>query len=120
MNILIIGSGALGCLFGALLAPHAEVTLYCRQIAAARIARIRGINLLDAKGRQLRTERVQTINDMETAPRGHFDYALVCTKAADGRDAGLIARELLKPDAPALTLQNGLGNRERIGEALGP
>ena len=119
MNILIIGSGALGCLFGALLAPHAEVTLYCRQIAAARIARIRGINLLDAKGRQIRTERVQTINDLNDAPKKYFDYALVCVKAGGGRDAGLIARELLKPEGLALTLQNGLGNRERIGEALG-
>lgn len=118
MDIVIIGAGAMGCLFGALLAPYAKVTLYCRQERMARILRIRGIVLQAMDGTKYQ-QPVQTISNLDTAPRHCFDYAIICTKAHASSEAGIIAQALLRREGLALTLQNGLGNRERIGEQVG-
>lgn len=118
MNIVIIGAGAMGCLFGALLAPVAKVTLYCHQKSLARILRIRGIVIKRLDGLQDQVP-VQTLHELETAPRKTFDYALICTKTYDSLEAGRIAQELLRGEGVAVTLQNGLGNRESIAESVG-
>lgn len=118
VDIVIIGAGAMGCLFGALLAPYAQVSLYCRQERIARLLRTRGI-LVQAMDGSKHPQRVQTIAKLDTAPRHSFDYAIICTKAHASSEAGIIARALLRRDGLALTLQNGLGNRERLGEHLG-
>lgn len=118
VNIVIIGAGAMGCLFGALLAPVAKVTLYCHQKSLARILRVRGIVFKGLNGQQYQVP-VQTLNELETAPRKAFDYALICTKTHDTLEAGRIAQELLRGEGIAVTLQNGLGNRERIAESVG-
>ena len=118
MEIVIIGAGAIGCLFGALLAPHAKITLYTRQERLARLLRTRGIALQEMDGSQHHV-RVQTIANLDTAPLKSFDYALICTKAHASSDAGRIAQDLLRSDGLALTVQNGLGNRERIAEHVG-
>lgn len=108
----------MGCLFGALLAPHAKVSLYCRQERIARLLRTRGIVLQDMDGTK-HQQPVQTISNLDTAPRQSFDYALICTKAHASSEAGVIAQALLRRDGLALTLQNGLGNREQIAEHVG-
>ena len=118
MNIVIIGAGAMGCLFGALLAPVAKVTLYCHQKSLARILRIRGIVIKTLDGQQDQVP-VQTLHELETAPRKTFDYALICTKTHGSLEAGRIDQELLRGEGLAITLQNGLGNRERIAESVG-
>ena len=43
MNILIIGAGAMGCLFGALLAPVSRVGVFCSQQKLAALLQTRGI-----------------------------------------------------------------------------
>ena len=108
----------MGCLFGALLAPHAHVLMYSRRRVTARLLRNRGIVLRLPDGGR-RVVNVQAVSEQDAAPRNSFDYALICTKAHDGAAAGAVARDLLHAEGLALTLQNGLGNRERIGEALG-
>lgn len=114
----MIGAGAMGCLMAAHLAPHANITLFCRQERIARLVRDRGVGLQDMDGTQ-HLVRVQTMAGFDTAPRHSFDYAIICTKAQASGDAGVIAQALLRPEGLALTLQNGLGNRERIAEHVG-
>ena len=119
MDIVIIGAGAMGCLFGALLAPHTtNLTMYCRQERVARLLRTRGIVLQHMDGTQEHV-RVKTISNIDNGPLKSFDYAIICTKAHASGDAGAIAQALLRSKGMALTLQNGLGNRERIAEHVG-
>lgn len=118
LDIILIGAGALGCLLAAQLAFHANITLYCRQEYIARLVRNRGIGLQGMDGTH-RLVRVQTMAALDTGPRHSFDYAIICTKAQASGDAGAIAQALLRPEGLALTLQNGLGNRERIAEHVG-
>ena len=118
MDIVIIGAGAMGCLFGAQLALYAKVSLYCRQERIARLLRTRGI-LVQAMDGTKYQQPVQTISKLDTAPRHSFDYAIICTKAHASSEAGVLAQALLRRDGQALTLQNCLGNRELLGEHLG-
>jgi 2-dehydropantoate 2-reductase len=51
MEILIIGAGALGCLFGALLAPRASVSLFTTNTDHARAINQSGLVLIGMDNR---------------------------------------------------------------------
>ncbi|NQS72458.1 MAG: 2-dehydropantoate 2-reductase [Desulfobulbaceae bacterium] len=118
MDVVVIGAGAMGCLFGALLAPHAKITLCCRHEQLAHTLSTRGIFLHGLEG-GLQRVPVHAISTDKVLEGENFDYAIICTKAHAGSAAAAIAQALLRPDGLALTLQNGLGNRERLAEHLG-
>ena len=59
----------MGCLFGALLAPVARVSLYCRRKSLARILRTRGVVIKRLDGRQEQVP-VQTLAIRRTSQRG--------------------------------------------------
>ncbi|MBI3764848.1 MAG: 2-dehydropantoate 2-reductase [Chloroflexi bacterium] len=139
MRITIIGSGAMACLFGARLAPHAEVTLlgtWREGIAAIadsgiRIGphplrpspvrngdeRQRGSHAVPDIEEGLATVHVRATTDPREAARA--DLALVLVKSWQTERAARQAAEVLAPDGIALTLQNGLGNLEKIAAAVG-
>jgi 2-dehydropantoate 2-reductase len=111
MHVTIFGTGALGCLFGARLAPLAEVTLVGSWTEALDAIGRRGI-LLD-EGAGSRSVRVGTARLGEGTPAA--DLALVLVKSWQ---TGTIAPHLgpaLGRGGVALTLQNGRGNLERLG-----
>jgi 2-dehydropantoate 2-reductase len=116
-SILIVGSGAMACLFGARLAPHAEVTLLGTWPEGLAALRREGIRL-EADGRStVAAVRVAT-DPAECAGARH---ALVLVKSWQTPRAAEMLEACLAPDGVALTLQNGLGNliwlRERLGES---
>jgi 2-dehydropantoate 2-reductase len=115
LRIAVMGAGAVGCYFGALLARagHA-VTLIGRQ---AHIEAIR------AHGLRLQTAALNEYVPMaaDTAPaavRG-ADVVLFCVKSTDTEDAARQIRPHLAPGALVLTLQNGVDNDERVRAVLG-
>ena len=118
MEILIIGAGAMGGLFAALLAPHASVTLLTtnREHAGAITARGLALTALDGATRHV---QVGVLTD-PTLWEGRADLALICTKARATGPAARSAGTLLAADGLVLTLQNGLGNLERIEAEVGP
>jgi 2-dehydropantoate 2-reductase len=118
LEILIIGAGAMGGLFGAMLAPFARVRLYTTNAEHARTINRDGLLLVGMDGVQRRAS-VAALTDPAQSDRP-ADLVLICTKAGSTEAAAQTAQRLLAADGLALTLQNGLGNLERIAVAVGP
>jgi 2-dehydropantoate 2-reductase len=122
MRIAIFGIGAMGCLFGARLAPAAEVTLighWPEQIAALRAGPLH-VETAEGKAYDARLN-VHDSADGFDAMAGSFDAALILVKAAHTSQAAAGAAQVLRPAGVAVTLQNGIGNYEiiqgQVGEA---
>src|SRR5688572_19204134 len=119
MRVTILGTGALACLFGARLASVAEVTLLGTWAEGLAAIQERGIVVEDPSGSS--TVRVQAAPQSALAlseAEGVVepaDLVLVLVKAwQTERVAGRLSSRLT-PKGIALTLQNGLGNLEKLG-----
>jgi 2-dehydropantoate 2-reductase len=114
-SILIAGSGAMACLFGARLSAHAEVALlgtWADGLAAVKRDGIR----LEAGGMETRYPVRVTGNPIDC--RG-VRFALILVKSWQTARTAKMLSECLAPDGVALTLQNGLGNLEALRAGLG-
>ena len=118
-DILIVGTGALATLFAARLAQAGHsITMLGSWKAGLEALCKDGARLIDLEGREHRFE-VQATDDPREC-RG-INYALVLVKAWQTEHAAGQLGECLA-DAPrglAVTLQNGLGNREALARRLG-
>jgi 2-dehydropantoate 2-reductase len=113
--ILILGTGAMACLFGARLAPVAEVTLLGTWAEALEAVRTRGIRVENSgQAVEARVRACGVPADCAGAP-----LALVLVKSWQTERAATMLEECLAPDGIAVTLQNGLGNREKLAAHLG-
>ncbi len=113
--LLIVGTGAMACLFGALLAPVAETTLLGSWPEGVAALRAHGIEL--EEGGRRRTAAVRAVARPEECIGARLAIVLV-----KSWQTAAVARRLetcLAPDGIALTLQNGLGNLECLQERLG-
>ncbi len=116
MRIVIIGAGAMGGTYGALMARGgADVTLI--DSWAEHVAEVRANGLhLDDVGGLVHIE--MPIHETLDRP-GEYDVAFVQTDTNNRGDAAVTAKAALKPDGVALTLQNGIGNIEALVAELG-
>jgi 2-dehydropantoate 2-reductase len=115
MNVAVMGAGAVGCYFGAMLARAGHfVTL---------IGRAPHVEAVQARGLQLETSRFQGSVAMKATTEASgvtdADVVLFCVKSADTESAGRDMLPYLKPDATILSLQNGVDNAERLQAVLG-
>lgn len=113
-RVVIVGAGAMGCLFAARLAlAGKQVTLV--DVDTARLEQIaaRGIALHDHQGD--RTARVTACTAADAKPA---DLVLVFTKAMHTAAAIRSVAHLNDGHCCALTLQNGLGNAEALAEVF--
>jgi 2-dehydropantoate 2-reductase len=108
MKVTILGTGAMGCLMGFRLAPHAEVTLLGSWTDAVQVIRDRGLWVEDTRATQIVHLRATT----DPAECSGSDLLLVLVKAWQTKSAVERARGALTTNGLALTLQNGLGNYE--------
>ncbi len=116
MRIYMIGSGAMGSVYGGLLA-HAgfDVTLIDpREDHIGRVQRD-GVIVEGVRGRHV--IRVPAVLNHAGLPPA--DFAIIFTDANSTKDAARTAKEVLKPEGFALTLQNGIGNVEALIAELG-
>jgi 2-dehydropantoate 2-reductase len=117
VTILIVGSGALACLFAARLAAAGErVQMLAGWPAGLAALQQNGAALVGADGAQ-HSYAVQASAD--PADFAGAQLALVLVKSWQTQRAGQQLSECLAADGVALTLQNGLGNREALAAALG-
>ncbi|MCW5877399.1 MAG: 2-dehydropantoate 2-reductase [Anaerolineales bacterium] len=114
--ILIVGSGALGCLFAARLAQAGyAVNLLGSWVEGIDALNHEGVTLLEGDRRQSWPLRASHEPGDFTGAK----LALVLVKAWQTPRAAAQLQECLAPDGLALTLQNGLGNRETLAAVLG-
>lgn len=113
--LLIVGTGAMACLFGARLAPHAQVTLLGTWAEGLRAVQRDGIRLEEnGRARQVRVRATSEVSDCAGATQ-----ALVLVKSWQTARAARQLSQCLSPEGVALTLQNGLGNLEILEAELG-
>ncbi len=115
MKIAVMGAGAVGCYFGAMLAQHGhDVVLIGRP---QHVAAIR-----DNGGLKLDSKALHDVVPVKatTEPDGveGADLVLFCVKSGDTESAGRSMAPFLKDTATILSLQNGVDNPERLQPLL--
>lgn len=115
MRIAILGTGAMGSLFAAHLAPHADVTVLGTWREAVEAINLSGVHL------ERDAQHFYVPVRASTNPREihNVDFALIAVKAHQTVRAARWAKRILKPNGIALTLQNGLGNYEILLQHVG-
>ena len=117
MKIVIVGPGAMGCLFGHFLARAGhELILLDHRPERARLLQEQGLLVETAAG-TLRTP-VQVAARPQDA--GIAELCIVAVKAYATRAAAESSLPVVGPDTQVLSLQNGLGNVEALAEVIAP
>lgn len=115
MHFLIVGPGAMGCLFAARLKKAGHVVALLDHIEKrADLINSQGIKVEGILGEY----SVQVPTMAENIPEIP-DVAVICVKANETKKAGEDIKPLIGPKAQVLTLQNGLGNVEILQEIFG-
>ncbi len=116
MRVVVLGTGALGCVFAARLAAQVEVWMLGAWAEGIAAVNARGILLHEPDGRLARVT-VMACSDPNQVPAA--DFVLVLVKSYQTDRAAVWAGRLLKPDGLAVTLQNGLDNGPRLAAVIG-
>ena len=110
MRVLIFGAGALGSLFGGLLAEKNEVHLLGR---GEHMAAVRQHGLM-LEGEISKRAMIKTLDRLDAGDT--YDLAILTTKSYDTQDA-MDAMKTLWEDCIFLSFQNGLENEDWIAES---
>lgn len=116
MNILIMGAGALGSVFGGYLSKDHKVTLVARAPhvdavngSGLKVTGIWGEHIFeDVKG----VVSLQDVGDKQ-------DIIFITTKSYDTRAALEAVKLILAHDGRVITMQNGIGNEDVAAEVVG-
>ncbi len=116
LKVAVMGAGAVGCYFGALLARAGhDVTL---------IARPQHVDAIRRDGLRLETrdfdQRLRVAASADASAAQGADLVLFCVKSTDTEAAGAQLRPFVGRDALVLCLQNGVDNAQRLRTVLPP
>jgi len=115
MRILVVGAGAMGCLFAARLHKDGhDVTLL--EVLRERMEEINrnGVKVEGVSGKY-----EAGVPALSKVPSISPDLVLICVKAYDTQSAAKSIEQVLGAQTTVLSLQNGLGNLELLSEVLG-
>jgi 2-dehydropantoate 2-reductase len=117
MKIGIVGSGAMGSVYGALLADAGnELWLFDQWQDHIQAMRAGGLRCSGASG-----DRTVAVNaTTAAADAGVCELVVVATKGMHIEPAVRAAAPMIGPETLVLTIQNGLGNVEKLQTVLGP
>jgi len=113
MDIIVIGAGAIGSVYGARLSISHDVTLIARPAHVDAIAR-RGLRIIGAEDR---TYHLRAATHLDAIPRNAF--VLVTTKVADTEAAVRPIVPLVDATTTIISLQNGLYSDAPIKALIG-
>jgi 2-dehydropantoate 2-reductase len=116
MKIAVVGCGAMGCVYAALLADAGhEVWAIDTWREHVEAMRAKGLRLEGASGD--RTVRLHATGN--PADAGPCDLVIIATKAMHVEQAAQGARALIGPQTVVLSIQNGLGGPDTAARILG-
>jgi 2-dehydropantoate 2-reductase len=109
MNIIVLGAGAIGSLFGALLSQKNNVILIGRTSHVKAIRK----NGLSIDGKTKLNVNVSAVDSVDTVPFS-VDLLIIAVKSYDAKLAINQAKKIINEDTIVLSLQNGLDNIKAI------
>lgn len=117
MKIAIIGVGAMGSVYAALLADQGKHDVWAIDTWKEHVDAIRekGLRVEGASGdRTVKLNATTKAADVKDA-----DLVIIATKYDGVGAAAKAALSMAKPDAPILAIQNGLGSAEIVADVVG-
>jgi 2-dehydropantoate 2-reductase len=115
MRVAILGAGAIGGYYGALLAKADEDVVFVARGAHLQALKSQGLSVKTADAES--TVPVTAVG--HTNAVGPVDLVLFCVKSYDTDAAAKSLGPLMTPQTLVLTLQNGLDNVEAIASVVG-
>ncbi len=116
MRIAVLGSGAMGAIYGSALARSgADVIFFDKRPDVIAAICQAGLSVDGVSGKTAKCFPATTAS----AELGKVDIALVLVDANATAEVAKVAAECLSDDGFALTLQNGIGNWETLATHLG-
>ena len=112
MKIVIIGAGAMGCLYGAYLSRHNEVIMLDSYQPQVDAINKNGITVLEENGTEQHFSSVRACLSGEY--KEDADLVIVFVKSTYTEDALKTNRKLFGEHTLVMTLQNGAGNDRKI------
>lgn len=115
MKILVFGTGALGGFVGGVLSQKYDVTLYGKEDKMLPIQnsglKISGVTEIEV--------HPKIAYDPEDLKNTDFDLVILAVKAYDTDSAMKVIKEIIGSNTVVLSLQNGMDNEVKIGQAIG-
>lgn len=115
MRVAILGSGAVGGFYGALLARAGHDVAFVARGAHLDAIRAHGLRVRGAVGDFAARGRA----DSDTARLGPADLVIVAIKTYDNATALPLLAPLVGPDTAVLTLQNGVDSVDEVAAVAG-
>jgi 2-dehydropantoate 2-reductase len=115
-RIAVIGTGSMGSMIAARLSSVADVTMIGSWVQQIQSVNTHGMTLLQPNGESTH-HAIKATQDWREV--GKVKFALVLVKSWQTEQAAKTAKQILEEDGLALTLQNGIGNLERIAAEVG-
>lgn len=115
MKIAVMGAGAVGCYYGAMLARAGHSVVLIGRPGFVEAVKGEGL-LLESK--QF-TGRVPVQADSSPAAVKDAELVLFCVKSGDTESAGAAIAPHLSPRASVLSMQNGVDNAARLSTVIG-
>lgn len=115
MKIAIMGAGAVGCYYGAMLARAGHAVTLITRPQHVQAIRERGL-VFETRAF---TETLPVTATTEASGVAEAEIVLFCVKSGDTAAAGKEIAPHLAAGASILSLQNGVDNAERLQEVLG-
>lgn len=114
MKIVVIGAGAMGCLYGGYLSKNNDVVLLDTYKPQVDAINNNGITVLEDDGSTNHYSNVKAY--LSGTYKGEADLVIIFVKASGTRASLEENKDLFKDNTIVMTLQNGFGNEEIVKE----
>ncbi|HPD61722.1 MAG TPA: ketopantoate reductase family protein [Thermodesulfobacteriota bacterium] len=122
MNIIVLGAGAIGLVFGGFLAKAGHRVVFLGREENVLAVKKHGLFVEGLWGNHLIKNIVgyTSLNELNEKEKITFDLALLTVKSYDTENMLKAFHAAFADSMPILSLQNGLGNLEKIIQIFGP